>query len=77
MPPCYGALAITAENSFYTNRAIDLPAVQNEHINIKETAAVILSALRWGHLWKNKAVVVLTDNMTTKCILNKGLKSLL
>jgi hypothetical protein len=31
MPPCYGALAITAENSFYTNRAIDLPAVQNEH----------------------------------------------
>jgi len=28
---------------FYTNWAIDLPAVQNEHINIKETAAVILS----------------------------------
>ena len=65
-------LAITAENSFYTNRAIDVPAVQNEHINIKETATVILSALRWGHLWKNKTVVVLTDNMTTKCILNKG-----
>ena len=57
---------------FHTHGAIDLPAVQNEHINIKETAAVILSALRWGHLWKNKTVVVLTDNMTTKCILNKG-----
>lgn len=38
----------------YTNWDIDLPAVQNEHINIKETAAIILSAIRWGHVWKNK-----------------------
>ena len=57
---------------FYVNWAIDLPDIQNEHINIKETTAVILSVLRWGHLWKNKTVTVLTDNMTTKCILNKG-----
>ena len=57
---------------FYVNWAIDIPVIQNEHINIKETAAVILSVLRWGHLWTNKTVIVLTDNMTTKCILNKG-----
>ena len=57
---------------FYINWAIDLPAVQNEHINIKETAAVILSAIGWGHLCKYKIVIVLSDNMTTRCILNKG-----
>ncbi|CAC5421287.1 unnamed protein product [Mytilus coruscus] len=56
---------------YYVNWAIDFPAVKNEHINIKEAAAVILSVLRWGHLWTNKSVIVLTDNMTTKCVLNK------
>ena len=34
--------------------------------------AVVLSVIRWGHLWTNKSVVVFTDNMTTKCIINKG-----
>lgn len=67
-----GGAGYYSRDFFHTHGAIDLPAVQNEHINIKETAAIILSALRWGHLWKNKTVVVLTDNMTTKCILNKG-----
>lgn len=57
---------------YYVNWSIDFPAVMNEHINFKETAAVVLSVLRWGHLWTNKSVIVLTDNMTTKCVLNKG-----
>lgn len=57
---------------FYVNWAIDFPVFRKEHINIKETLAVVLSVLRWGHLWQNKTVIVLTDNMTTKCILNKG-----
>ncbi|CAC5392253.1 unnamed protein product [Mytilus coruscus] len=34
--------------------------------------AIVLSAMRWGHLWTNKRVVVSTDNMTTKCTINKG-----
>ena len=56
----------------YVNWGIDLPQFQNYHINIKETMAVVLSVIRWGHLWTNKSVVVFIDNMTTKCIINKG-----
>ncbi|CAG2207782.1 unnamed protein product [Mytilus edulis] len=37
---------------FYVNWAIDFPAFRKEHINIKETLAVVLSVLRWGHLWQ-------------------------
>jgi len=57
---------------FYVNWDIDLPQFKNYHINIKETMAIVLSVIRWGHLWTNKSVVVFTDNMTTKCIINKG-----
>ncbi|VDI82590.1 Hypothetical predicted protein [Mytilus galloprovincialis] len=35
---------------FYVNWAIDFPAFRKEHINIKETLAVVLSVLRWGPL---------------------------
>ncbi|CAG2248201.1 unnamed protein product [Mytilus edulis] len=57
---------------FYVNWDTDLPNFKNYHINIKETMSIVLSAMRWGHLWANKRVVVSTDNMTTKCIINKG-----
>ncbi|VDI43606.1 Hypothetical predicted protein [Mytilus galloprovincialis] len=57
---------------FYVNWDTDLPNFKNYHINIKETMSIVLSAMRWGHLWTNKRVVVSTDNMTTKCIINKG-----
>ena len=57
---------------FYANWALDLPRFQSAHINIKETLAIILSAQRWGHMWANKTVIVSTDNMTTKCVINKG-----
>jgi hypothetical protein len=54
---------------FYVNWDIDLPQFKNYHTNIKETMAIVLSVIRWGHLWTNKSVVVF--NMTTKCIINK------
>jgi hypothetical protein len=57
---------------FYVNWDIDLPQFKNYHINIKETMAIVLSVIRWGHIWTNKSVVVFTENMTTKCIINKG-----
>jgi hypothetical protein len=38
----------------YVNWGIDLPQFQNYHINIKETMAIVLSVIRWGHLWTNK-----------------------
>lgn len=67
-----GCAGYYAGDYFYTNWDLDFPEMSNEHINIKETMAVILSALRWGQLWCNKTVTVYTDNMTTKCAINKG-----
>ena len=50
---------------FYCNWSIDLPAVQDSHINFKELAAVVLAAQIWRPLWAKKHVVVLSDNSTT------------
>ncbi|CAG2223258.1 unnamed protein product [Mytilus edulis] len=52
---------------FYVNWDTDLPNFKNYHINIKETMAIVLSAM-----WTNKRVVVSTENLTTKCIINKN-----
>jgi hypothetical protein len=57
---------------FYCNWSVDLPAVQDSHINFKELAAVVLAAQRWGPLWANKHVVVLSDNSTTVTCINRG-----
>ena len=49
-----------------------MPAIQDSHINVKELAAVVLAAQRWGTLWANKHVVVLSDNSTTVARINRG-----
>ena len=48
------------------------PEVQDRHINFKELAAVVLAAQRWGPLWANKHIVVLSDNSTTVACINHG-----
>ena len=57
---------------FYCNWSVDLPTVQDSHINFKELAAVVLAARRWGPLWANKHIVVLSDNSTTVACINRG-----
>ena len=57
---------------FYVHWKSDWPEVANLHINFKEVLAFILAARRWGHLWSNAAVNVLTDSECAKCILKKG-----
>ena len=57
---------------FYCNWAVDWPEVQDRHINFKELAAVVLAAQRWGPLWANKHIVVLSDNSTTVACINHG-----
>ena len=42
------------------------------HINLKELAAVVLAAQRWGHEWANKRVLVMSDNSTTVSCVNRG-----
>jgi hypothetical protein len=45
------------------------------HINEKECLAVYLAALKWGHRWANKRIIVKSDNQTTVTAINKGSSS--
>lgn len=56
---------------FYFNWAIDWPEASEFHINEKEIVAVTLAAYRWSPLWKNKKVVIYSDNTVTVSALNR------
>ena len=64
-----GAGCYCEGNHFYYNWSVD-KAVQD--INFKELAAVVLAAQRWGPLWANKHIVVLSDNTTTVACISRG-----
>lgn len=51
---------------------IDYPNASSWHINYKELLSVLLAARRWGPSWANSRVVIHTDSMVAKAILNKG-----
>jgi hypothetical protein len=42
------------------------------HINYKETLAIIMAVHRWAPKWRNSDVVVLTDNVVAKAVINRG-----
>ena len=56
----------------YTVFDCDLPAAKDLHINYKEVCAVVLAVGRWAPLWRGERVIVHTDSIVTKCIINKG-----
>lgn len=56
---------------FYFNWNQDWPEARNFHINEKEIVAVVLAAYRWAPFWRNKQVVVHSDNTVTVASLNK------
>ena len=43
-----------------------------ENIALLELFAIVAAALTWGHQWKGKRVVFVTDNMTITQIWDKG-----
>ncbi|MEW8562682.1 MAG: reverse transcriptase domain-containing protein [Candidatus Thiodiazotropha sp.] len=57
---------------FYFNWNRDLPAASSFHINEKETLAVVLAAQRWAPWWRNKHIIIYSDNSATVASLNKG-----
>ena len=57
---------------FYCNWSVDVPEIQDLHINVKELMAVIVAARHWCHLWANKRVLVMSDNSTTVAGVNRG-----
>lgn len=50
----------------------DYPTASSWHINHKELLSVLLAARRWCHLWAHSRVIIHTDSMVAKAILNKG-----
>lgn len=56
----------------YSPFHVDLPAASRLHINYKETCAVVQAVKRWASHWRGKHVVIHTDSLTTKAIINKG-----
>ena len=57
---------------FYFNWSIDWPQASNFHINEKEIAAVALAAYRWAPFWRDKRIIIYSDNTVTVSALNKG-----
>lgn len=57
---------------FHVNWALDLPYVVGEHINVKEFLCMFLAVCRWGSFWKDKRVIIYSDNSSAVAWLNKG-----
>ena len=57
---------------FYTAWLSDEPHIQSHHINTKELAIIVSAAKRWGPLWGNKRVHIVTDNVCAMWNINNG-----
>jgi len=57
---------------YYIDWQLDTPKLAAEHINIKETMAVVVAILRWAPMLQNSCVTIYTDNTTTRAHINKG-----
>ena len=57
---------------FYFNWSCDWPQAASFHINEKEVIAVTLAAYCWCPLWRNKRIIIYSDNSVTVSALNKG-----
>lgn len=44
----------------------------DSHINNKEIMSVVYAAHRWAEFWSDSTVLVCTDNVVTKAVINKG-----
>ena len=67
-----GAGMAFASDWAYVNWDLDWPEVASLHINFKEVLAIVHAAQRWGHLWSNKRIIILTDSECAKAIIMKG-----
>ena len=56
---------------FYFNWSVDWPEAREFHINEKEIVTVALAAYWWAPLWRNKRVIIYSDNTVTVSALNR------
>ena len=57
---------------FYLNWDVDWPQISKMHINVKEAMAVYLAVYRWAPLWRNKRIIIQSDNKTTVAAIRRG-----
>ena len=55
----------------YVNWEKDYPSMKDMHINYKEAAMAALSVIKWGPSFRNKTIILYTDNTTAACVINK------
>jgi hypothetical protein len=67
-----GAGMITKDDWACVNWAVDQPDIVKEHINVKETLAIVHAVTRWAPQWRNKHVVIHTHNIYARACINKG-----
>ena len=67
-----GAGIVTQDDWEYIDWNLDMPHVQEKHINIKETLAIVAAVYRWAHKWRGHNIIVYTDNITARAAINKG-----
>lgn len=63
---------VFGQDWFYFNWTQDWPLAKTFHINEKEVVAVALAAHRWAPQWRNKKMIVHSDNTVTVSAINKG-----
>lgn len=56
----------------HINWATDMPSLQQQHSNVLETMTAFMALYRWAPRLSGYHVVIHTDNITTKAIINKG-----
>lgn len=66
-----GGGAFCLDDWLYTSWSADHPDVANSHINMKELAIVVYAIQRWIHRLRGHRIIVYTDNMAARSILNK------
>jgi ribonuclease HI len=67
-----GTVVYYQDDWFYANWVVDFPFANNLHINELEAFSVVLETLRWAKQWRNKRVIIFSDNRATVTCLNKG-----
>ncbi len=67
-----GAGAVFMYDWVYVNFARDWPEVLGLHINFLEILAIVIACYRWCASWRNKRIIVLSDNQTAVSRINKG-----
>lgn len=64
--------AFLGNDYYYTAWSADHPLLANLHINMKELAIVVMAILRWSWRLRNTHIVIFTDNIPTRGIINNG-----